>query len=56
MDTRVLIQSASKHYAAFPHPPVMLHTRFDQNWPTGFRDIQVQKCKIFVIQGQVTPK
>ena len=37
-------------------PPVMLHVRFDQDWPTGFRDIQVRKCKIFVIQGQVTPK
>ena len=56
MDTRVLIQSASKHYAAFPHPPVMLHIKFDQDWPTGLRDIQVRKCKIFVIQGQVTPK
>ena len=30
-------------------PPVMLHIRFDQDWPTGFRDIQVQKRKIFVI-------
>ena len=37
-------------------PPVMLHIRFDQDGPTGFRDIQVRKCKIFVIQGQVTPK
>ena len=37
-------------------PPMMLHIRFDQDWPTGFRDIQVRKCKIFVIQGQVTPK
>ena len=36
--------------------PVMLHIKFDQNWPTGLRDIQVRKCKIFVIQGQVTPK
>ena len=36
--------------------PVMLHIKFDQDWPTGFRDIQVRKCKIFVIQGQVTPK
>ena len=26
------------------------------DWPTGLRDIQVRKCKIFVIQGQVTPK
>ena len=55
MDTRVLIQSASKHYAAFPHP-VMIHIKFYQDWLTGFRDIQVQMCKIFVIQGQVTPK
>ena len=30
----------------------MLHIRFDQNWPTGFRDIQVRKCKHFFIQGQ----
>ena len=37
-------------------PPVMLHIKFDQDWPTGLRDIQVRKCKIFVIQGQVTPK
>ena len=27
--------------------PVMLHIKFDQDWPTGFRDIQVQKCEIF---------
>ena len=36
--------------------PVMLHIKFDQDWPTGFRDIQVQKCEIFVTWGQVTPK
>ena len=36
--------------------PVMLHIKFDQHRPTGLRDIQVPKCKIFVIQGQVTPK
>ena len=36
-------------------PPVMLHIKFDQDWPTGLRDIQVRKCKTFVIQGQVTP-
>ena len=35
---------------------MMLHIKFDQDWPTGFRDIQVQKCEIFVTQGQVTPK
>ena len=37
-------------------PPVTLHIKFDQDWPTGLRDIQVRMCKIFVIQGQVTPK
>ena len=36
--------------------PMMLHIKFDQDWPTGFRDIQVQKCEIFVTQGQATPK
>ena len=36
--------------------PVMLHIQFDQDWPTGFRDIQVQKCETFVTQGEVTPK
>ena len=35
---------------------MMLHIKFDQDWPTGFRDIQVQKCEIFFTQGQVTPK
>ena len=37
-------------------PPVMPHIKFDQDWPTGFRDIKVWKRKIFVIQGQVTSK
>ena len=37
-------------------PPVMLHIKFDQDWPNGLRDIQEWKCKTFVIQGQVTPK
>ena len=36
--------------------PIMLHIKYDQDWPTGFRDIQAQKCEIFVTQGQVTPK
>ena len=40
-----------------PFPtPVMLHIKFDQDWPAGLRDIQIRKCKIFVIQGQVTPE
>ena len=30
-------------YVSFPHP-VMLHTKFDQDWPTGLRDIQIWKC------------
>ena len=41
METRVLIQSAPNPYAAFPPTPVMVHIKFDQDWPTGFRDIQV---------------
>ena len=36
--------------------PMMLHITIDQDWPTCFRDIQVQMCEIFVTQGQVTPK
>ena len=45
METRILIQSALKPYAAFPPPQwPMLHIKFDQYWPTGFRDIQVWKC------------
>ena len=36
--------------------PLMLHIKFDQDKLTGFRDIQIRKCKFFVIQGQVTPK
>ena len=36
--------------------PMMQHIIFDPDWPTGSRDIQVQKCDIFVTQGQVTPK
>ena len=36
--------------------PIMLHIKFDQVWPTGFRNIQVQKCEIFFTQGLVTPK
>ena len=54
METRFLIQSAPKAYAAFP-PPMMLHIKFNQDWSFGFRDIQVQMCEIFVTQGQVTP-
>ena len=52
MDTRVMI----KTLCSLSPPPVMLHIKFDQDWPIGLRDIQVRKCKIFVTQGQVTPK
>ena len=45
-----------KTLCSFSPPPVMLHIKFDQEWPTGLRDIQVRKCEIFVIQGQVTSK
>ena len=33
---------------------MMLHIKFDQDWPTGFRDIQVQKYEIFAIQGRAS--
>ena len=51
METSVLIQSAPKTLCSFSPTPVMLHLKFNQDWPTGFRDIQVQKCEIFVTQG-----
>ena len=46
----------SKTISILSPTPMMLHIKFDQDRPTGFRDIQVQKCKMFVTQGQVTPK
>ena len=48
-------QICLKTLCSLTPPPVMLHITFDQDWPTGLRDIQVRKCKILVIQGQVTP-
>ena len=33
--------------------PMMPHIKFDQDWPTGFRDIQVQKCEIFLIRPEI---
>ena len=36
--------------------PMMLHIKFDQDKLIGLGGIQVQKCEIFVTQGQVTPK
>ena len=32
-----------KTLCSFFPTPVMLHIKFDQDWPTGFRDIQVWK-------------
>ena len=46
----------SKTLCSLSSTPVMLHIKFDQDWPTGFRDIQVQMCEIFVTQGKLTPK
>ena len=45
-----------KTFRSLSPPQVMLHVKFDQDWLPGLRDIQVRKCEIFVIQGQVTPK
>ena len=30
-----------KTLGSFPPTPVLLHIKFDQDWPTSFRDIQV---------------
>ena len=35
---------------------MMLHIKSDQDWPTSFRDIQVQKCEIFVTQSASNSK
>ena len=40
METRVLIRSRPKPYAAFPRP-MMLQMKFDFNRPAGLRDIRV---------------
>ena len=45
-----------KTLGSLSHTPMMLHIKFDRNWLTGCRDIQVQTCGIFVTQGRVTPK
>ena len=34
----------SKTLCSLSPSPVMLHIKFDQDWPSGLRDIQVQKC------------
>ena len=56
MDTKSFDPFCLKTLCSLSPPPVMLHKKFDQDWPTGLKDIQVRKCKIFVTQGQVTPK
>ena len=35
---------------------MLLHKEFDQDWPTGLRDIQVQKWESFVTQGPSNSK
>ena len=44
METRVLSQSAPETLCSFSHTPIMLHIKFEQDWPTGLRDMQVWKC------------
>ena len=50
---RASMETPFSHYKSMRD---ILHIKFDQDWPTGLRDIQVRKCKTFVMQGQVTPK
>ena len=33
-------------------PPVILHIKFDQDWPTGLRDIQVRRVKCSSFKGK----
>ena len=42
-----------KSLCSLSPPPVMLHIKFDQDWPTAS---EIFKFEIFIIQGQVTPK
>ena len=60
MTTTVLNQSSPKPNAALSHTPMMLHIKFDQEWPTDLRDIHVWKCKYMSnysgAQGHVIPK
>ena len=37
-------QICPKTLCSLSPTPVMLHIKFDQDWPNGFRDIQVWKC------------
>ena len=37
-------------------PQIMLHIKFDGDWPIHPKNTQVWKCKIFIIQEQVTSK
>ena len=42
-----------KTLSALSPTPMMLHIKFDQNWP---KFCQVQKCEIFITHGRITPK
>ena len=39
METTILIQSVPKPNAVNPPYPAMVHIKFDQDWPTIFKDI-----------------
>ena len=39
-------QIYSKTLCSLSLTPMMIHIKFDQYWPTSYRDIQVQKCEI----------
>ena len=41
MATRVLMESALKPKHSLSPIPLMIHTKFDQHWPTGLREIHV---------------
>ena len=41
METRVFDPLCPKTLCSLSPTPLMLHIKFDQDWPTRFRDIQV---------------
>ena len=45
-----------KTFCSLSLTPMMLHIKYDQDWPTGIRDIQVQKCEIFFLSRESNSK
>ena len=55
METSVLsnLSLYRKQPFLYPNDTMILHIKFDKDWPVGFRDMLVQRCEIVVLQGQL---